>query len=429
MTRIDHRFTRTFKALVLAIIFGFAALAIAERPATAEARGGCAAKSNGTNVGEKLVGTQQSDCLRGGGGRDRIDARAGADTLLARDGSRDLVKCGSGDDIALVDPKDRVSNCEEVRGGKSGAGSGFDGSGGGAGGAGGSNGTGSDPAGASTPAPAQAGPCAVPLAGLAQCELLFDDPGTALDPSALWGVTDCEDDLRHTVLPGGDPTAAVAGATDDSYRRLTVLDGDDVWGERCELGLNNHVRGPTTLYREGQRRLTSFSLRLADNFPLSTESSQVVMQMKQTQPSANGGGTPVISLSARRGQWQLHRSSSVGPSSGSEQLWTAPAQTGHWARFSFDVNYSQDPSLGSIKVYVDLNGDGDSADPGEQSPTIQTYTLKRETEGGVATDGIAPGESIPAHLRIGPYHDASIACPPPVGCGMDLDNVQVVDPS
>ncbi len=412
MSSTGHRLTRIVRALALAAIFGITALTIAERPATAQARS-CAAKSSGTGLGEKLVGTPGSDCLRGGGGRDRIHARAGGDTLLARDGHRDRIRCGPGRDIAVVDRKDRVSSCERVRKGKSGGGS--------------------SPAGASPPATVLAGPCEVPLAELALggCELLFNDPGLTIDPSLLWGATDCQHDSRHRLLFGGDSTAIAPGlseASEDSFRRLAVLDGDDVWGERCELGLNDHPKGPTALYREGQRRLTTFSLRLADDFPLSTQNWQVVMQMKQAQPSANGGGTPAISLSARRGQWQLHRSSSVGPSSGSEQLWSAPAETSRWTRFTFDVNYSQDASLGSIKVHVDLNGDGDSTDLGEQSPTIQTYTLKRETDGGEADDGIAPGESIPAHLRIGPYHDPAIACPPPGGCSLDLDNVQVVNP-
>ena len=78
----------------------------------------------------------------------------------------------------------------------------------------------------------------------------------------------------------------------------------------------------------------------------------------------------------------------------STRLWSAPARTGTWTRFAFDVHYSQYASQGSIKVYVDLNGDGDATDPGEQSPTFNTYTLKTETA-GTNSDGIAAGESIP----------------------------------
>ena len=147
------------------------------------------------------------------------------------------------------------------------------------------------------------------------------------------------------------------------------------------------------------------------------------MQMKQTQPSANGGGTPVISLEARNGRWNLIQSNSPGHSSDTHVLWSAPAQTGVWTRFAFDVVYSQDPAIGSIRVSVDLDGDGDSLDPGEQSPTFQTYTLKYETANG---DHLDAGDSIPSHLRVGVYHNSAIACPSTGTCSDGVDNVQVV---
>ncbi len=206
-----------------------------------------------------------------------------------------------------------------------------------------------------------------------------------------------------------------------------MLDGDDVWGERCELGWNDHRGGPTALYREGDHSVTFASFRLPASYPLENTSWQVVMQMKQTQPSANGGGTPVLSLEAKGGRWRLLQSTSNGPSGDTRELWTAPAARGVWTRFAFDVTYSQDPARGSVQVDVDLNGDGDASDSAERSPAIGTYTLKRETEGGCATDGIAPGESIPSHLRVGIYHHPAIACPPPTGCAVEIDNVQIVD--
>jgi hypothetical protein len=97
-----------------------------------------------------------------------------------------------------------------------------------------------------------------------------------------------------------------------------------------------------------------------------------------------------------------------------------------------EVTYSQHSDQGMVKLYIDRNGDGDALDPEEQSPNITTHTLKYETPDhhGAAndTDGLAPGDSIPSHLRIGPYHDPSIDCPAPSGCSLQVDNVQVVGP-
>ena len=72
-------------------------------------------------------------------------------------------------------------------------------------------------------------------------------PAPREDAAALWGKIDCASAERHRqILVGGDPrpdpTDGLVGAT--AFRRLTVFDGDDVYGERCELGLNDWREGP-----------------------------------------------------------------------------------------------------------------------------------------------------------------------------------------
>jgi Ca2+-binding RTX toxin-like protein len=70
-----------------------------------------------------LVGGGGKDVLRGGPGYDEFNARrgeelpaAGKDRIKARDGEPDLVSCGAGIDIAIVDAEeDGVFDCEEVR--------------------------------------------------------------------------------------------------------------------------------------------------------------------------------------------------------------------------------------------------------------------------------------------------------------------------
>ena len=248
------------------------------------------------------------------------------------------------------------------------------------------------------------------------CEQLFDDTSEGGSPTTLWGDLGCAATSRHSLVGEGDPhpTAAGVSQSDSSSRRLTVIDGDDVWGERCEIGKNSWKTGPTAVYREGQRAISFVSFRLGSNFPLEANTWQTVMQMKQAQPSANGGGTPMLALRAMNGRWSLWQSDSVNFSELNHQVWSTPAEQHTWTRFALDITYSQDPSVGR-SVDVDLNGDGDAADSGEQSPTYSMATLKRETTGG-SDDGIAPGESIPSHLRVGIYHNPAIACPAPSGC-------------
>jgi pimeloyl-ACP methyl ester carboxylesterase len=64
---------------------------------------------------DRLEGGRGNDRLHGGAGRDRLFGGTGRDRLDARDGATDLVSCGSGRDLAIVDRRDRVRGCERVR--------------------------------------------------------------------------------------------------------------------------------------------------------------------------------------------------------------------------------------------------------------------------------------------------------------------------
>jgi hypothetical protein len=196
---------------------------------------------------------------------------------------------------------------------------------------------------------------------------------------------------------------------------MTVLDGDDVWGERAELGYNSRLNGLGApwgtffLYGANERRVTQFQMRLPTTFPISTTSWQVVMQMKQTGPSANSGGTPVLALEAREGRWVLTQSDSAGASSNTHELWSTPATLGAWTPISLDVTYSPNPSVGKVQMTVG----------GVQSPTITTYTQKYEISPGSV--GLNPGDPIPSHLRMGIYHNAALP-----GTHVDFSDVKVL---
>ncbi|MGH3136359.1 MAG: metallophosphoesterase [Gaiellaceae bacterium] len=64
---------------------------------------------------DRLFGLSGNDLLVGGTGSDLLEGAAGNDRLLTRDGVRDVARCGSGRDQAVVDERDRVAaNCESV---------------------------------------------------------------------------------------------------------------------------------------------------------------------------------------------------------------------------------------------------------------------------------------------------------------------------
>jgi hypothetical protein len=70
---------------------------------------------NGGPGNDVLNGGPGADTLDGGPGADTLAGGPGRDVIVARDGVRDRISCGSGRDTARVDRVDRVSGCERVR--------------------------------------------------------------------------------------------------------------------------------------------------------------------------------------------------------------------------------------------------------------------------------------------------------------------------
>ena len=64
---------------------------------------------------DEIAGMDDPDLLVGGGGADDIGAGSGNDRILVRDGTRDTVRCGAGDDFVRADRSDSLSGCERVR--------------------------------------------------------------------------------------------------------------------------------------------------------------------------------------------------------------------------------------------------------------------------------------------------------------------------
>jgi Polysaccharide lyase len=252
---------------------------------------------------------------------------------------------------------------------------------------------------------------------------LFVDDGGPPGARTVWGSVDCAQRNRvRTAAQGGDPASRADGTTQSSpgFRRLRVLDGDDYYGERCELGENWRPTTPMPLYQDGTREITFFSVRLSPGFPLERRVWQSVMQMKQSQPADDAGGRPMLSLQAYDGRWRLR---SGARSVARSEIWSTRATPGRWVRFAFDVTYSADPSVGAVRVGADLNADGDFRDRGELSGTQRVATLKLEGP-GTESDGLAEGDAVPSHLRIGIYHDPSFRCHR-YKCSLGVDNVGV----
>jgi Ca2+-binding RTX toxin-like protein len=63
---------------------------------------------------DRLRGRQGDDVLIGGAGRDRLRGTSGDDLVNSVDGAPDRIRCGIGNDTAIADPVDRLTDCERV---------------------------------------------------------------------------------------------------------------------------------------------------------------------------------------------------------------------------------------------------------------------------------------------------------------------------
>src|SRR4051794_37300283 len=109
-----------------------------------------------------------------------------------------------------------------------------------------------------------------------------------------WANNSCQNDDR--VRRVSSPVAQGSHAY-----RLEVRDGDDSYGERCELGEGNPVRSGFPLYHKGDERWIAFQVYLPDDYPIDLDTWNVIMQLKQL----GGIGTPAVSMEVKNGRFQL----------------------------------------------------------------------------------------------------------------------------
>jgi hypothetical protein len=64
---------------------------------------------------DKLYGDAGNDSITPGAGRDTVFGGSGSDTIRARDGERDTIDCGPGNDTVVADKADFVKGCETAR--------------------------------------------------------------------------------------------------------------------------------------------------------------------------------------------------------------------------------------------------------------------------------------------------------------------------
>jgi len=199
-----------------------------------------------------------------------------------------------------------------------------------------------------------------------------------------WANYSCQDGSRVQQVQ------APAAQGSRAYR-LEVRDGDDSYGERCELGQGNPTRTGFPLFNDGDERWISFQTYLPDDYPTHLRTWNVFMQLKQL----HSFGTPAVSMEIQDGNFVLMNSDTNGTSSNTVRRWQGPAIKNRWVKFTLHVKFSPDARVGYIELYGDLDGGG------VKQLMQRTYMHTMKVDGNGAT--------VQSHSRIGLYRNPAVS--------------------
>lgn len=199
-----------------------------------------------------------------------------------------------------------------------------------------------------------------------------------------WANYSCQDGTR--VKQVESPAAQGKRAYE-----LEIRDGDNSYGERCEIGMGNPGRAGFPLFREGDERWISFQVYLPDDYPIDTPDWNLFFQIHQQ----GDGGCPPISLGIEDGKMKLFKSVRNTYVLDTAEMWTAPVQRNRWMKLTLHIKNSADPSVGFVELFGDLDGTG-----------MKTLLAKTATHTMTKTSA---GDSMINHARVGIYRNPRIS--------------------
>jgi polysaccharide lyase-like protein len=210
--------------------------------------------------------------------------------------------------------------------------------------------------------------------------------------------------------------------------RVRLAEGDDSYGERCELEMANtdgsnidRVGGSRVLFQNGSESWIAQQIMLDPNtFSFCGTDCALdydgglVEQLKQT----GSCGTPANGIVARNlpgtGVVLEHRNSAENDCGNAtmKSLWRVPIRRGQWVRILQHVRWSTDPGTGYIATWINgrpvqpsLQGTSKQITRTGDEVRIHTWTLKD----GPTVDRLRQCKAYPcAHLRSGVYRDPKV---------------------
>ena len=229
-----------------------------------------------------------------------------------------------------------------------------------------------------------------------------------------WVSFSCEDRSRFSQVEAG-------AAQGKRAYRIEVHDGDDSYGERCELDNGNTSASRLhhqMLFHEGQEVWIAFQTYLPLDFSFAVDGAPVsfpndgglITQIKQL----GSCGTPALGIVSGRTVFALRNSAAAHCESGPmRSLWKVPMVLGRWVKWMHHIRFSTDPQVGFIATWYDPDGLGlrpipPTLDFGHRVIGNRIYTHTQKAPTG-HPDPACPADDVCSHARIGIYRDQDVS--------------------
>jgi hypothetical protein len=173
--------------------------------------------------------------------------------------------------------------------------------------------------------------------------------------------------------------------------KVGLQDGDNSYGERCEIGMGNPHAAGFPLFDEGDERWISFQVYLPEGYPIDTPHWNLIFQIHQE----GDGGCPPISIGVEEGKLKLFKSARNTYVTDTREMWAAPIERGRWMKLTLHIKNSTNPGVGFVALYGDLDGQG-------------VKTLLERTDTHTMTKNVNGRGAMINHARVGIYRNPAI---------------------
>jgi polysaccharide lyase-like protein len=180
------------------------------------------------------------------------------------------------------------------------------------------------------------------------------------------------------------------GASGRYAYRVRLNDGDNSYGERCEMAMGAPTRRGFPLFRKNTKSWIAYQVLIPPRWPGTGWQYNEITQFK----SVNDLCGPPLSLHVEQGRMLLFKSANNRSSCTGWPIWSARMRFGRWIKLLYHVRWSSNPRRGWVELFGSLNGERVH----RLMKRRRTFTMKKDGR----------GRTRPVSARLGIYRDRRI---------------------